>query len=230
MNYIKNNLEEIKLNIKNGSSLSPYNEKPLLVCVSKYRRIEEIEKVIEVGVKDFGENKVKEFLMKYEVLKDSVNWHFIGHLQRNKVKDIVGKVSLIHSVDSLRLLEKIDIESKKKDIVSDILLEVNVSMEESKYGFTLEEVEEAIKEASRFKNIKVKGFMCMAPFTNDEGVIKEVFMNLRKTYEKYTTYKGIYDNICIDILSMGMSNDYELALECGSNLVRIGTSIFKGDI
>lgn len=227
---IKNNLDNILSTIRESQNKSEFDENVQLLAVTKFRTNEEIQEVIDYGIKNLGENKVKEFLNKYEFFKNQdINWHFIGHLQRNKVKDIVGKVSLIHSVDSIRLMEEIDKQSSKKQVVTNILIEFNISKEENKYGFNEDEVEEAFLKAKDFKNINVLGVMCMAPFIDDREILLNVFRKLRKIYDNCRKTYDKYDNINLSIISMGMSNDYEVAIEEGSNIVRIGTSIFKGE-
>ncbi len=207
------------------------DEDVTFVAVTKFRSIDEIKQVLDYGIKDLGENKVKEFLEKEEELKGrGIRWHFIGHLQRNKVKKIVGKVHLIHSVDSIRLLEEIEKQSREKEVITNILIELNNGIEDNKYGIKENELDDIMKRAVECKNINVLGLMCMAPFTDDEKIIKKVFINLRKIYENYGKMYAKYDNINYNTLSMGMSNDYKVAIECGSNAVRIGTSIFKGEI
>lgn len=227
---IENNLDNILSIIKESQNKSEFDEKVQLLAVTKFRTNEEIQEVIDYGIKNLGENKVKEFLNKYEFFKNQdINWHFIGHLQRNKVKDIVGKVTLIHSVDSIRLMEEIDKQSSKKQVVTNILIEFNISKEENKYGFNEDEVKEAFLKAKDLKNINVSGVMCMAPFSDDREILVNVFRKLRKIYDNCRKTYGKYDNINLSIISMGMSNDYDIAIEEGSNIVRIGTSIFKGE-
>ncbi|MCR2032062.1 YggS family pyridoxal phosphate-dependent enzyme [Anaerofustis stercorihominis] len=227
---IKDNLDKILNNINLACNNSDFDEDVKLLAVTKFRTNEEIKEVIDYGIKDLGENKVKEFLGKYEFFKgQDINWHFIGHLQRNKVKDIVGKVHLIHSVDSIRLMEEIDKQSAKKDIITNILIEFNIGKEENKYGFDENEVEEAFNKAIQLKNVNVMGVMCMAPFTKDKAVLVNVFRKLRKIYDNCRNMYNKYDNINLAIISMGMSNDYQVAIDEGSNIVRIGTSIFEGE-
>ncbi|MCQ4796187.1 YggS family pyridoxal phosphate-dependent enzyme [Anaerofustis stercorihominis] len=227
---IKDNLDKILNNIKTSGDNSAFNENVKLLAVTKFRTNEEIKEVIDYGIKDLGENKVKEFLGKYEYFKgQNINWHFIGHLQRNKVKDIVGKVHLIHSVDSIRLMEEINKQSEKKDIITNILIEFNIGKEENKYGFDESEVEEAFNKSIEFKNINVMGVMCMAPFTKDKDVLVNVFRKLRKIYDNCRNMYNKCDNINLSVISMGMSNDYQVAIDEGSNIVRIGTSIFEGE-
>lgn len=224
---IKDNLQEIEKNIqKNKDNLQ---SEVRLVVVTKTRSFEETDEVLNLGYNDFGENKVKEILRKYDRYIGKVNWHMIGHLQRNKVKQIIDKVVLIHSVDSIALIEEIDKQAGKLGIKSDILLEINIGKEENKYGFSEDEIYDALEFASRAENINVKGLMCMAPFTQNSEIIEELFTKMRKIYDKCSIMYNKYNNISIEILSMGMSNDYEIALRCGSNMLRIGSNIFKGE-
>ena len=187
-----------------------------LIAVSKTKPIEKIKEIYNLGIRDFGENKVQELLQKIDKLPSDIKWHMIGHLQTNKVKDIIDKVYLIHSVDSIKLANVIDKEAKKKNISVNILLEVNIANEESKYGFKIEEIDVTIEEINHLNNINVQGFMCVAPNTiNPE--------ENRKFFKKMYELKKLYN---YKILSMGMSNDYKIAVEEGSTYVRIGTKIF----
>lgn len=227
---IKDNLTQILQNIENSKKNSKFDEDVTLLAVTKFRTTDEIKEVLDFGINNLGENKVKEFETKYEFFKDEdINWHFIGHLQRNKVKNLIGKTALIHSVDSIRLMEEINKQSEKKDVITNILIEFNIAKEENKYGFNEDEVDFIFENALKFKNIKVKGVMCMAPFTDNKEIIVNVFRKLRKIYDNCRNIYNKYDNIDLTIISMGMSNDYEIAIEQGSNIVRVGTSIFKGE-
>ena len=199
-----------------------FNKNFTCVAVSKTKPKEDIEKIYNLGHRDFGENKVQELEYKYNNLPQDINWHMIGHLQSNKVRKVIPIVSLIHSVDSLKLLKVINKESKKFDKVTNCLIQVNISKESSKYGFKESELGFLNQESmSEYQNIKFKGLMGMASFTDSESIIKNEFNNL----------KNIYDNIRkeiddFNILSMGMSNDYKIALENGSNMIRVGSKIF----
>ena len=199
-----------------------FNKNFTCVAVSKTKPKEDIEKIYNLGHRDFGENKVQELEYKYNNLPLDINWHMIGHLQSNKVRKVIPIVSLIHSVDSLKLLKVINKESKKFDKVTNCLIQVNISKESSKYGFKESELGFLNQESmSEYQNIKFKGLMGMASFTDNESIIKNEFNNL----------KNIYDNIRkeiddFNILSMGMSNDYKIALENGSNMIRVGSKIF----
>lgn len=195
----------------------------LLVAVTKTHPPEMINEAIKAGVTDIGENKPQEIRDKYDdVLK--VNWHMIGHLQTNKVKYVVGKCVLIHSVDSVKLAEEIDRQARKIGIVQDILIEVNISGEETKSGINPEEIYEMLDIVKDFQNIRVRGLMTIAPKTDNSITSKLHFDNIHKLFVDIRRKK--YDNISMDYLSMGMSGDYEQAIECGANIVRVGSAIF----
>ena len=199
-----------------------FNKDFTCVAVSKTKPIEEIEKIYDLGHRDFGENKVQELEHKYHNLPKDINWHMIGHLQTNKVKKVVPIVSLIHSIDSIKLLKIVNKESKKINKVTNCLIQINISQESTKYGFDNNEIDFLNKSfLKEYENIKIRGLMGMASFSNEENIVKSEFENLNKIYNNV---KNSIDDI--DILSMGMSNDYKLALEAGSNMVRIGSKIF----
>lgn len=195
-----------------------------LIAVSKTKPIECLHEAYEAGTRYFGENKVQELCDKFEQMPEDVHWQMIGHLQRNKVKNIVGKAELIHSVDSMRLAEEIDKVAEKKGVIADILLEVNVAKEDTKFGLMPEDVLDFVKEIVRLKNIKVQGLMTIAPFVDDPEENRIHFANLRKLSVDISNEK--VDNVNMSVLSMGMSNDYEVAVEEGATMVRVGTSIF----
>ena len=195
-----------------------------LIAVSKTKPAEMIREAYQWGIRDFGENKVQEICDKYEQLPEDIRWHMIGHLQRNKVKQVIDKAVLIHSVDSVRLAEQIEEEAAKKGICVDILLEVNVADEESKFGFRLEEAEQAIRDISVFPHISIKGLMTIAPFVENSEQNRPVFKELNQFYVDMQM-KNI-DNVNMNMLSMGMTGDYEIAIEEGATLVRVGTGIF----
>ncbi len=196
-----------------------------LVAVSKTKSAEEILKLYSLGQRDFGENYVQELAEKYEQLPKDIQWHFIGHLQSNKVKYIAPFVSLIHSVDSLKLLKEIEKQGKKNDRVVDCLLQVHIAKEETKFGMNEEELEElAGTNLSAYKNIRVLGMMGMASFTDDVKKVRSEFKFLKSLFDKYS--KQSNDNFEFSILSMGMSADYQVAIEEGSNMVRIGSLLF----
>ena len=199
-----------------------FNKNFTCVAVSKTKPIEDIEKIYNLGHKDFGENKVQELELKYNSLPKDINWHMIGHLQTNKVKKVIPLVSLIHSVDSLKLLKTINKESKKINKITDCLIQINISNEDSKYGFSEDQLgflnKNSLKE---YQNIKIRGLMGMASFSNDKNIVENEFDFLKGIFDKKK--KKLSD---FNILSMGMSNDYEIALKAGSNMIRIGSKIF----
>ncbi|MGN0249380.1 MAG: YggS family pyridoxal phosphate-dependent enzyme [Lachnospiraceae bacterium] len=199
-------------------------EEVTLIAVSKTKPVTMLQEIYNHGCRDFGENKVQELLDKYEVLPKDIKWHMIGHLQRNKVKYIVDKVSLIHSVDSLRLAEEISKEALKKHVEVNILVEVNVANEETKFGTTSLEAIELVKAISGLPGIHVKGLMTIAPYVEDAEKNRQYFAQLKQLSVDIIT-KNI-DNVSMDILSMGMSGDYEVAVEEGATYVRVGTGIF----
>ena len=213
MRLIKNNLDIIK------TSLS---DDVIVVAVSKTKPTDEIMKIYDQGHIDFGENKVQELLIKEKELPKNINWHMIGHLQRNKVRSIIPFVYLIHSVDSLRLINKINEEGKKINKKIKVLLQVKISDAVSKYGFNLSEIEKILNSEvlDNHKYVKVVGLMGMATFSNNETIIEKEFNALQKIYDKYkNTHK-------FKTLSMGMSGDYKIAIKNGSNMVRLGSVIF----
>ena len=183
-----------------------------------------LNEVYAEGIRCFGENKVQELTEKYDKLPRDVKWHMIGHLQRNKVKYIIDKATLIHSVDSVRLAETIEQEAAKKDVIVPILVEVNVAEEDSKFGLKVNEVLSIIEEISRFPHIRIKGLMTIAPYVENPEENRPVFARLRKLSVDIAE-KNI-DNVSVEILSMGMTNDYEVAIEEGATMVRVGTGIF----
>ncbi len=195
-----------------------------LIAVSKTKPVELLKEAYEGGARQFGENRVQELLSKIPQMPEDVRWHLIGHLQTNKVRQVVGKTCLIHSVDSLKLAKEIERESEKQNFVTDILLEVNVAKEESKFGFLLDETEEALKIISGFAHVRVCGLMTVAPFVEDAEKNRPVF---RKLYEFYVDMKTKnIDNGSMTTLSMGMTGDFQVAIEEGATMVRVGTGIF----
>ena len=210
----------IAKNIKSFTDIIPNNVK--LVAVSKTKSINLIESAYRAGQRDFGENKVQELVNKFENLPKDINWHMIGHLQRNKVKYIAPFIYLIQSVDSLRLLIEINKQGIKNNRVINVLVQMDISNDETKFGFSFQEFEELISknEIKTLKNICIKGMMGMASFTKDENKIKEEFYSLHKFYKKHKRFLNL------EILSMGMSGDFKIAINCNSNLIRLGSSIF----
>jgi pyridoxal phosphate enzyme (YggS family) len=209
-------------NITAGIGISSDNVH--LIAVSKKQSVSNIIEAQDAGIKYFGENKVQEFVEKYDSPEIKADWHFVGHLQTNKVKYIINKVKLIHSVDSVHLAEKISQLSNKKGFITEFLLQVNTSQEESKFGFGENKLIEDLNKISQLKNIRVKGLMTMAPFTEKMNLISKSFASLKKLFDKINELKLAH--IQMQYLSMGMSSDYEIAIKEGSNMLRIGTSIF----
>lgn len=196
-----------------------------LVAVTKYHSIEDTKAVLDAGVSDLGESKVQDFLKKYEVLGNQPRWHFIGHLQKNKVKYLIGKTFLIHSVDSLDLLDVIEKESRKQDTVTAVLLQLNLAREDTKSGILSEDLEAVLKELPKYQNVKVRGLMAIGPLTQNNEEIRNIFVELKKIYDKIKE-KFSDEVIQMNYLSMGMTDDYTIAIEEGSNMIRIGRKIF----
>ena len=225
MEDIRANLARINEQIKaSAEACGRSADDVLLVAVSKTRTPEEINIAIDAGVTDIGENKVQEIMDKYDAVKP-VKWHMIGHLQTNKVKYIIDKVSMIHSVDSYKLAVEIDKRAKSHGITMDILLQVNSAQEESKFGITTDETEKLIKDIlENCENIRIRGLMCIATFAEDPEEIKVYFEEVRKQYDQFGKIE--HERLDFKYLSMGMSHDFPVAIEAGSNLVRVGSAIF----
>ena len=218
LNIVKSKIEAAAM--RSGRDLSEIT----LIAVSKTKPVEMISEVYECGIREFGENKVQEITAKSAVLPDDINWHMIGHLQRNKVKQVINKTVLIHSVDSIRLAEAISKEAVAQNITASILLEVNVAGEDTKYGFTLEETPLLLKEIAAMPGLFVRGLMTSAPFVDNPEENRQYFKQLKDLCVDLKA-KNI-DNTSMDFLSMGMTNDYEVAIEEGATHVRVGTAIF----
>ena len=224
MEAIRQNLEATKKSIEEARALSTYGQSVKLIAVSKTKPIELLEEAYDEGVRAFGENKVQEMTDKYEALPKDIEWHMIGHLQRNKVKYIVPFVSLIHSVDSQRLADEIERQAQKIQREIPILIEVNMGREESKFGFLEEEVLLFMKQVEKYQFVKVKGLMTSAPYVDDSEQNSEIFHKMKQLSVDIEAEN--IDNVNMEWLSMGMSNDYQVAIKEGSNMVRIGTGIF----
>lgn len=219
------NYESVLNEVKHSCKKVGRNESEVtLIAVSKTKPISDIEELYRYGVREFGENKVQELCDKYESLPKDIKWHMIGHLQRNKVKYLIGKVEMIHSVDSVRLAKTIENEAAKKQVTINILIEVNVAEEESKFGLKYEETLNMIKEISDFAHIRIRGLMTIAPFTEAEEENRIYFKKLKKLAVDIDS-KNIH-NVSMDFLSMGMTGDYHIAIEEGATHVRVGTGIF----
>lgn len=222
---IKEHLTEVKERIEQACIRSGRNPREVtLIAVSKTKPVPMLEEAYAAGARDFGENKVQEIAAKKPELPEDIRWHMIGHLQRNKVGQVLGKAVLIHSVDSLRLARQIETDAAKTGLDVDILLEVNVAREESKYGFMLEEVEDAIMTIKDFPHVHIKGLMTIAPFVENPEENRGIF---KKLFEFAVDIdKKNIDNVTMGVLSMGMTGDYEVAIEEGATMVRVGTGIF----
>ena len=222
---IKNKIETVQNKIKNACIKSGRDtDTAHLIAVSKTKPVFMLQQAYDAGIRDFGENKVQEILEKYDQLPDDIRWHMIGHLQRNKVKYIIDKVCLIHSVDSLRLAEEISKEAVKHNLTMPILIELNIAEEDSKFGLTFEECEDMIRQISILPNIQIKGLMTVAPFVENAEENRQYFKVMKQLSVDIMT-KNI-DNVHMGILSMGMTGDYEVAIEEGATHVRVGTGIF----
>ena len=222
---IKEHLTEVKERIEQACIRSGRNPGEVtLIAVSKTKPVPMLEEAYAAGARDFGENKVQEIAAKKPELPEDIRWHMIGHLQRNKVGQVLGKAVLIHSVDSLRLARQIETDAAKAGLDVDILLEVNVAKEESKYGFMLEEVEDAIMTIKDFPHVHIKGLMTIAPFVDNPEENRGIFKKLFE-FAVDIGRKNI-DNVTMGVLSMGMTGDYEVAVEEGATMVRVGTGIF----
>ncbi len=222
---VKENYNYVKQQVEETAKACGRDPKEItLIAVSKTKPLENIEELIEIGVEDFGENKVQELCDKYEHVSQPVRFHLIGHLQTNKVKYIVDKACLIHSVDSLKLAQTIQKEAAKRQVIAQILIEVNVAEEDSKFGLHTEDVIPFIQEISTMPNLHVNGLMTIAPFVDDPEDNRKYFRTLKQLSLDITS-KNI-DNIDMNVLSMGMTNDYKVAIEEGATMVRVGTAIF----
>ncbi len=222
---VQENLVKVQSKIEAACKRSGRDpEEVTLIAVSKTKPVSMIQEAIEAGKKEFGENKAQEMKEKQEALPKDLKWHFIGHLQTNKVKYVVGRATLIHSVDSLHLAEAIEKESRKKNLVSDILVEVNVAQETSKFGLKTEEVEQLVRDIAKLSHVHVCGLMTIAPYVEDPEQNRGIFSQLKKLLVDIDG-KNI-DNVDMNVLSMGMTGDYEVAVEEGATHVRVGTGIF----
>ena len=222
---IRENLEYVRRNIEEACRrVGRRPEEVTLITVSKTHPVPMLKEAYEAGARDFGENKVQELVDKLPQLPEDIKWHMIGHLQRNKVKYIIGKTKLIHSVDSLRLAEEINTEAVKRGITADILIEVNVAEEESKFGVTVQEMLMLIEEIAKLPGVRIKGLMTIAPYTENPEENRIFFKKLKQLSVDITA-KNI-DNVSMDVLSMGMTGDYIVAVEEGATCVRVGTGIF----
>lgn len=200
--------------------------KATIVAVSKTKPIEDIKALYNLGHRDFGENYVQELLTKQSQLPSDIHWHFIGHLQTNKVKQIIPFIHLIHSVDSYKLLQEINKQAQKINKTVNCLLQIHIAQEETKFGLDETELEKLINniQTSPLSNVFIKGFMGMASFSNNEQQVRQEFQQLKQLFDQYKPYT--IKNYDLNILSMGMSSDYTIAIEEGSNMIRIGSLLF----
>lgn len=222
---IAHNILQVKEKINTAYKNSRHKgDAPILIAVSKTKPVSMLQEAYEAGCRDFGENKVQELVDKYEIMPKDIKWHMIGHLQRNKVKYIVDKVALIHSVDSLKLAQEISKEAIKKGVIVSVLIEVNVSGEETKFGVASKEAEALIRKISLLEGIKICGLMTIAPYVENAEDNRQYFAQLKQLSVDINE-KNI-DNVSMNVLSMGMTGDYDVATEEGATYVRVGTGIF----
>lgn len=225
MEYIKENLDSVRENIKKACAKIDRNSSDIvLVAVTKTIDESIVNESLKYDINDIGENKVQEVQRKYDLIEKPVKWHLIGHLQRNKVKYIIDKVDLIHSVDSERLAEEINKKAMGINKVMDILIQLNISHEETKFGLERKELDELISAISKMSNVRVRGLMTMAPYYENPEDARWIFKKMKETFEELRN--NDYNNIQMDYLSMGMTNDYIIAIEEGANIVRVGTGIY----
>lgn len=222
---IRENLDIVERNIQAACDKAGRDRSEVtLVAVSKTKPVSDLMEAYDAGIRVFGENKVQELVDKMEKMPGDIHWHMIGHLQRNKVKYIVGKVELIHSVDNAELAEEINRRAEKAGVVQDILIEVNIADEETKFGIAKEEVRDFYVNISKLPYVNVRGVMCIAPYVVEPEQNRHYFADLRKILVDITN--NIVDNSRVDIMSMGMTGDYQVAVEEGATLIRVGTGIF----
>lgn len=224
MNHIEDNLKRIQNQInqcceKNGIDTNEIK----LIAVTKTRSADEINRVVQAGAVDIGENKVQEIMNKHEDVSP-VKWHMIGHLQTNKVKYIIDKVDMIHSLDSLKLAEEVNKRAKQHNKIIDVLAQVNVGEEDSKYGLQLSEAKAFISDLKGFENIQLKGLMAIAPYAENPEDVRPYFNKMKYLFDECKSLEC--SNVMMKYLSMGMTNDFEVAIEEGANMIRIGTALF----
>ncbi len=222
---LKDNFKEVEARIQAACERAGRKrEEVTLIAVSKTKPVQMLQEAYDLGNRIFGENKVQEIVDKYDALPADISWHMIGHLQRNKVKYIIDKVTLVHSVDSLRLAETIEKEAAKKGVTADILIEVNVAKEDTKYGVMPEDAARLVSQISALPHIRTKGLMTIAPFVTNPEENRIYFQRLRNLAVDIGENKS--DNVTMSVLSMGMTNDYEIAIEEGATMIRVGTGLF----
>lgn len=222
---LKENLANVEANICTAcEKVKRGRSEVTLIAVSKTKPVEMLQEVYECGIRDFGENKAQEICDKYDKLPSDIRWHMIGHLQRNKVKHIIDKVYMIHSLDSYRLAEEINIQAKKHNLVMPVLIQVNIAKEDTKFGVSSQDAVLLAEEVCHLNNIQVRGLMTVAPFVDNPEDNRQYFQQLKQLAVDIDAKN--MDNISMEILSMGMTGDYLTAIEEGATLVRVGTGIF----
>ena len=222
---LKENLAQVEARIQEACNKAGRNrDEVTLIAVSKTKPVPMLQEIYDCDIRDFGENKVQEMCEKIEILPDDIKWHMIGHLQTNKVKYIVGKTELIHSVDSLKLAQEIQKQALKKDVIVPILIEVNIAQEDTKFGIKKEDTIELVKEISQLDHVRIMGLMTIAPYVENAEDNRLYFRGIKQLSVDIDNQN--IDNVCMNVLSMGMTGDYTVAIEEGSTMVRVGTGIF----
>lgn len=222
---LKENLQQVEERIAQACARAGRDRSEVtLIAVSKTKPVEMLQEVYDAGIRTFGENKVQEICEKYDRLPQDIAWHMIGHLQRNKVRQVIDKAALIHSVDSYRLAQEISVQAQKKNLQMPILIEVNIAEEESKFGISADDTIRLVEEIAALPNLQIRGLMTIAPYVTDAEENRLYFRQIKQLSVDIKN-KNI-DNVSMDILSMGMTGDYEVAIEEGATMVRVGTGIF----
>ena len=222
---LKDNFEAVEKKVADACKRAGRDRSEVtLIAVSKTKPVDMLREVYDAGARDFGENKVQEICEKYDQLPSDIKWHMIGHLQRNKVKQVIDKAAMIHSVDSYRLAQEISVQAQKKGLTIPILIEVNIAGEESKFGISAEDTIQLVEEVAALPNLSIRGLMTIAPYVVDAEENRLYFRQIKQLSVDIKN-KNI-DNVTMDILSMGMTGDYEVAIEEGATMVRVGTGIF----
>ena len=225
MSAVQENYKDVEKRVAAACDRAGRSRKEVtLIAVSKTKPVEMVRDLMDIGVKDFGENHAQEVVAKTEAITEPLNWHFIGHLQRNKVKYVVGRACLIHSISSLRLAEEIQKEALKKNLVMPVLIEVNIADEETKSGISEEEALALVRQASELPNLKIRGLMAIAPPVDDPEENRGYFRQMRELRDTIEAMK--LPGVEMTELSMGMTGDFEVAIEEGATMVRVGTAIF----
>lgn len=222
---LKENLTKVEENIQKACDKAGRKRSEVtLIAVSKTKPVEMLQEIYDEGIREFGENKVQEMCEKMELMPQDIKWNMIGHLQTNKVKYIIGKTSLIHSVDSLKLAEEIQKQAAKHDVTADILVEVNIANEESKFGISKDETIQMVRDIAKLDHLKIKGLMTIAPFVENPEDNRLYFREIKQLSVDINNQN--IDNVSMDVLSMGMTGDYMVAIEEGATMIRVGTGIF----